>query len=121
MKPGTHLPTRDSHDQDSHSVYGNFLAVTAAGGAVVAAATARAASFGNPDEPPQGAINTQESAASLSDPGPNNPVLSRQSARLGTASCLTGDFGGDTAKIVLDGHSHGGRFGRLFEARAAGS
>jgi oxalate decarboxylase len=56
----------------------NFLAATAAGGAVVAAATARAASFGNPDEPPQGAIDTQGNAASVSDPGPSNPVLSRQ-------------------------------------------
>jgi oxalate decarboxylase len=38
----------------------------------------RPASFGNPDEPPQGAINTQDNPASVSDPGPNNPVLSSQ-------------------------------------------
>jgi oxalate decarboxylase len=40
--------------------------------------SARAASFGNPDEPPQGAINTRGNPASISDPGPNNPVLSSQ-------------------------------------------
>jgi len=40
--------------------------------------SARPASFGNPDEPPQGAINTQGNPASVSDPGPNNPVLSGQ-------------------------------------------
>jgi oxalate decarboxylase len=40
--------------------------------------SARAASFGNPDEPPQGAINTRGNPASVSDPGPNNPVLSSQ-------------------------------------------
>jgi len=35
-------------------------------------------SFGNPDEPPQGAINTRGNPASVSDPGPNNPALSSQ-------------------------------------------
>jgi len=35
-----------------------MLAATAAGGVPTAAAPAVAASFGNPDEPPQGAINT---------------------------------------------------------------
>ena len=39
----------------------NFLAATAAGGVAAAAATARAGTFGNPDEPPQGAINTDRS------------------------------------------------------------
>ena len=55
-----------------------LLAATAAGGVAAAVATARAASFGNPDEPPQGAINTQGNAASAKDPGPNNPTLSNQ-------------------------------------------
>ncbi len=50
-------------------------AATAAGG--VAAATTRAATFGNPDAPPQGAINATN-PASLSDPGPQNPVLAGQ-------------------------------------------
>ncbi len=36
----------------------------------------RAASFGNPDQPPQGAINA--SPASITDPGPQNPALSSQ-------------------------------------------
>jgi oxalate decarboxylase len=35
---------------------------------------ARAASFGNPDEPPQGALNAKN-PASLTDPGPHSPVL----------------------------------------------
>ena len=37
---------------------------------------ARAASFGNPDQPPQGAINA--SPASVTDPGPQNPALGSQ-------------------------------------------
>jgi len=56
----------------------NLLAATAAGSLAAVAASARAASFGNPDEPPQGAINTQGNAASVSDPGPNNPALTNQ-------------------------------------------
>src|SRR5467141_2828575 len=38
---------------------------------------ARAASFGNPDEPPQGAINATN-PASLTDPGPQNPAIADQ-------------------------------------------
>ena len=49
------------------------LAPTAAG-AVMSAATARAASFGNPDEPPQGAINAKN-PGSVTDPGPQNPAV----------------------------------------------
>ncbi len=52
-----------------------LLALGAAGGAVAATA-ARAASFGNPDEPAQGAINSTPPA--LSDPGPQNPALAGQ-------------------------------------------
>jgi oxalate decarboxylase len=52
-----------------------------AGAAGLAAAsvlsTARAASFGNPDEPPQGAINATN-PASLTDPGPQNSVIADQ-------------------------------------------
>jgi oxalate decarboxylase len=55
-----------------------FLAATAAGSVAAVAATARAASFGNPDEPPQGAINAQGNPASISDPGPHNPALQNQ-------------------------------------------
>jgi oxalate decarboxylase len=52
------------------------LAVTAAG-AVMSASTARAASFGNPDEPPQGAINAKN-PASITDPGPQNQAIASQ-------------------------------------------
>lgn len=43
-------------------------------GAVVTAANARAATFGNPDEPPEGAINAKN-LKSVTDPGPQNPTL----------------------------------------------
>lgn len=52
------------------------LAVTAAGAAMTAT-TARAASFGNPDEPPQGAINAKN-PASVTDPGPQSQALASQ-------------------------------------------
>src|SRR6266853_4634956 len=52
------------------------LAATAAG-AVMSASTARAASFGNPDEPPQGAINAKN-PASITDPGPQNQAIASQ-------------------------------------------
>jgi len=50
-----------------------------AGGLAAASvlSTARAASFGNPDEPEQGAINATN-PASLTDPGPQNPVIADQ-------------------------------------------
>jgi oxalate decarboxylase len=46
------------------------------GAAAIAASTANAATFGNPDEPPQGKINANP--GSLRDPGPQNPTLSSQ-------------------------------------------
>jgi oxalate decarboxylase len=52
-----------------------ILAATAAGAAISTAA--RAASFGNPDEPPQGAINAKN-AGSMSDPGPQSQPLASQ-------------------------------------------
>jgi oxalate decarboxylase len=55
----------------------NILVATAAGLAA-AAGQARAQSFGNPDVPPQGAINGLKNPANISDPGPNNPALSSQ-------------------------------------------
>jgi oxalate decarboxylase len=54
----------------------SLLAVGAAGGATLAASTASAASFGNPDQPAEGAINA--GAGTLSDPGPKNPILDGQ-------------------------------------------
>jgi oxalate decarboxylase len=54
-----------------------MLTATAAGAMVTAATSARAASFGNPDEPPQGAINAKN-PESVTDPGPQNPALGSQ-------------------------------------------
>jgi oxalate decarboxylase len=54
------------------------LAAAAAGTVATAAAAANAASFGNPDEPPQGQINTTANPSSFTDPGPQNPALATQ-------------------------------------------
>src|ERR1700731_1792400 len=54
----------------------DMLAVSAAG-AMVTVNAARAASFGNPDQPPQGAINAK-GPGNLADPGPQNPTLGSQ-------------------------------------------
>jgi oxalate decarboxylase len=51
------------------------LAVSAAG--AMTATAAHAASFGNPDLPPQGAINAK-GPGNLADPGPQNPILGNQ-------------------------------------------
>ncbi len=40
-------------------------------------ASARAATFGNPDEPPQGAINAK-APGTLADPGPQNPAIAKE-------------------------------------------
>ena len=64
----------------------DMLAATAVGGAMTAASmtTAVAApvksdiSFGNPNDPPQGAINAKN-PRSISDPGPQNPAIARSS------------------------------------------
>jgi oxalate decarboxylase len=55
----------------------NVLAATAAGAVVTAVSTARAATFGNPDAPPEGAVNARN-PASLTDPGPQNPGIAGQ-------------------------------------------
>src|SRR5258708_3205960 len=47
-----------------------MLAVSAAG-AVMTASAAKAASFGNPDQPPQGAVNAK-GPGNLADPGPQS-------------------------------------------------
>jgi hypothetical protein len=54
----------------------NFLAATAVTGVAAAAATARAASFGNPDEPPQGAINAQRQRGERQRSGAAQPCPS---------------------------------------------
>jgi hypothetical protein len=55
----------------------DILTVTAAGAMASATTTARAASFGNPDEPPQGAISAK-SPESVTDPGPQSQALASQ-------------------------------------------
>src|SRR5882672_8341102 len=54
----------------------DMLAVSAAG-AVMTASTARAASFGNPDQPPEGAINAK-GPGNLRDPGPQSEAIGNQ-------------------------------------------
>lgn len=54
------------------------LAAGAAGTLVAASAVAHAASYGNPNEPPQGAINTTGNPSSATDPGPQNQAISSQ-------------------------------------------
>jgi len=56
----------------------DVLVSTAAGGLMTAATHAHAATFGNPDLPPQGAINTEGNPASTTIIGPNNPAISGQ-------------------------------------------
>src|SRR5882762_6784074 len=53
-----------------------LLAATAAGAAITAT-TAQAATFGNPDAPPQGAINAKN-LASVTDPGPQSHAIASQ-------------------------------------------
>jgi oxalate decarboxylase len=52
-----------------------ILVVSAAG--AVAASAAKAASFGNPDLPPQGAINAK-APGNLTDPGPQSEAIAKQ-------------------------------------------
>ena len=54
----------------------NMLAFSTAGAVATAASVARAATFCNPDEPPEGAVNGN--AGSNRDPGPQNPALALQ-------------------------------------------
>src|SRR5689334_6431339 len=54
------------------------LAAASAGAVVAVANSGHGAGFGNPDEPPQGEVNTQANPASFADPGPQTPDLARQ-------------------------------------------
>jgi oxalate decarboxylase len=56
----------------------DILGAGAAAGIGAFASRVSAATFGNPDEPPQGAVNAQKNPRSAVDPGPQNPTLSRQ-------------------------------------------
>ena len=53
-----------------------MMAALSAIGAAAAATVTRAASFGNPDAPPEGAVNAGKRA--LGNPGPQNPTLAGQ-------------------------------------------
>ena len=56
----------------------NILAATTVAGATTAiSAAARAAQFGNPDRPPEGAVNVTNPKA-LTNPGPQNPTMAGQ-------------------------------------------
>src|SRR6201994_2276349 len=54
----------------------DWLAASAMGAAMTVSA-ASAGTFGNPDEPPQGAINAKN-PGSVTDPGPQNPAIRDQ-------------------------------------------
>ena len=54
-----------------------LVGAAASAAALGVAATAKAASFGNPDSPPEGRINGK-SPTSLNDPGPQNPAIANQ-------------------------------------------
>jgi oxalate decarboxylase len=56
----------------------DILSLGAAAGVGAFATRASAASFGNPDEPPQGIVNTQSNPRSAVDPGPQNRTLTGQ-------------------------------------------
>src|ERR1700719_2117746 len=54
----------------------DVLAASAVGAAMTVSA-AKAGTFGNPDEPPEGAINAKN-PASVTDPGPQDPAIRDQ-------------------------------------------
>src|SRR6266403_2380804 len=54
----------------------DLLAASAMGAAMTVSA-ANAGSFGNPDQPPEGAINARN-PASVTDPGPQDPAIRDQ-------------------------------------------
>ena len=60
------------------SVSRRTMLAAAAAGSLAIATAANAASFGNPDEPPQGEINTKNHPSSTTDIGPQNPAISSQ-------------------------------------------
>src|SRR6202051_3592721 len=74
-EPTSHVP-KSSYGREIMFSRRDMLAVSAAG-AVMTAGAARAASFGNPDLPPQGAINAK-GPGNLRDPGPQNEALAKQ-------------------------------------------
>jgi len=91
-----------------------MLAATAAGGVVTAATmtTASAATpvksdiaFGNPNDPPQGAINAKN-PRSVTDPGPQNPAIRDQFP--GAFSPPPTDVGNMPLSWAIRTHDHAG-------------
>src|SRR3977135_800502 len=84
----------------------DMLAATAVGGVVTAATMTKAdatpvksdISFGNPNDPPQGAINAKN-PRSVSDPGPQNPAIRDQFP--GAFSPPATDVGGMPVSLSL--------------------
>ena len=56
----------------------DILTMSAAAGMGAFATRAGAATFGNPDEPAQGIVNTQDNPRGAVDPGPQNRPLTGQ-------------------------------------------
>ncbi|HEX3347995.1 MAG TPA: cupin domain-containing protein, partial [Acetobacteraceae bacterium] len=56
----------------------NILTLGTAAGLAGLASPVLAASFGNPDEPPQGVVNAQQNPRGVVDPGPQNPAITGQ-------------------------------------------
>jgi oxalate decarboxylase len=56
----------------------DILTIGAAAGVGAFASRARAGTFGNPDEPPQGLMNTQGNPRIAAEPGAQNPALTGQ-------------------------------------------
>src|SRR6478736_887398 len=70
------LPNQISNRRGNMFSRRDMLAVSAAG-AVITASAAHAASFGNPDQPPQGAVNAK-GPGNLKDPGPQSEAIGSQ-------------------------------------------
>jgi oxalate decarboxylase len=66
--------------------------MSAAAGMGAFATRAGAATFGNPDEPAQGIVNTEGNPRSAVDPGPQNPTLTGQFPTAFTPPATDGDL-----------------------------
>ena len=74
-----HLDCREAVIQMNYSpTRRGVLTAGATAGLLGLTSRAPAATFGNPDEPPQGAVNAERNPASIVDPGPQNPILAGQ-------------------------------------------
>src|SRR5258708_2783299 len=76
-KTHSHQPTSVRQPMSNLSRREILLGAAASAAALGVSAAASAATFGNPDSPPEGRINGK-SRTSLDDPGPQNPALANQ-------------------------------------------